>query len=89
MPRFIEAQDRQQVTLLAKSLDEFIAADNAVRVGDAFVDKLDLRSLGFEGDRPVETGRQGYHPAVLLKIYTCGYVNRLQSSRPPGCDGKN
>jgi transposase len=81
MPRFIEGQDRHQVTLLPESLDEFIATDNAVRVVDAFVDELDLRSLGFEGDQPAETGRPGYHPAVLLKIYIYGYLNRIQSSR--------
>ena len=44
MPRFIEGQDRRQVTLLPESLDEFIADDNAVRVVDAFVDELDLHS---------------------------------------------
>lgn len=81
MPRFIEGQDRRQVTLLPESLDEFIADDNAVRVVDAFVDELDLHSLGFEGAKPSETGRPGYHPGVLLKIYIFGYLNRIQSSR--------
>ena len=81
MPRFIEGQDRHQVTLLPESLDEFIAMDNAVRVVDAFVDELELRSLGFESDQPAETGRPGYHPGVLLKIYIYGYLNRIQSSR--------
>ncbi len=66
---------------MPESLDEFIAADNAVRVVDAFVDELELRSLGFEGDRPAETGRPGYHPGALLKIYIYGYLNRIQSSR--------
>ncbi len=81
MPRFIEGQDRHQVTLLPEPLDEFIVTDNAVRVVDAFVDELDLRSLGFEGDQPAETGCPGYHPGVLLKIYIYGYLNRIQSSR--------
>jgi transposase len=81
MPRFIEGRDRHQVTLLPESLDEFIADDNAVRIVDAFVDELDLASLGFDGARPAETGRPGYHPAVLLKIYIYGYLNRVQSSR--------
>ena len=81
MPRFIEGRDRHQVTLLPESLDEFIATDNAVRVVDAFVDELELRSLGFEGGQPAETGRPGYHPGVLLKIYIYGYLNRIQSSR--------
>src|SRR3954463_16774095 len=81
MPRFIEGQDRHQVTLLPESLDEFIAEDNAVRVVDAFVDELDLPALGFEGTAPALTGRPAYHPAVLLKIYIYGYLNRIQSSR--------
>jgi transposase len=81
MPRFIEGQDRQQVTLLPESLDELIAEDNAVRVVDAFVEELDLTSLGFEGSAPATTGRPSYHPGVLLKIYIYGYLNRVQTSR--------
>jgi len=81
MSRFIEGQDRQQVTLLPESLDEFVAEDNAVRVIDAFVDELDLGPMGFEGTQAAGTGRPSYHPAVLLKIYIYGYFNRVQSSR--------
>ena len=81
MPRFIEGQDRQQVTLMPECLDDFIAEDNPVRVVDAFVGELDLMALGFEGAAPAVTGRPSYHPAVLLKIYIYGYLNRIQSSR--------
>ena len=48
---------------------------------DAFVEELDLGKLGFEGMTPASTGRPSYHPAVLLKIYIYGYLNRVQSSR--------
>jgi transposase len=51
------------------------------RVIDAFVDRLDLSALGFEGVEPAETGRPAYHPSVLLKLYVYGYLNRVQSSR--------
>ena len=81
MRRFIEAEDRSQVGLLPECLDDFIGEDNPVRVVDAFVEELDLGALGFEGAQPAETGRPGYHPAVLLKIYIYGYLNRIQSSR--------
>jgi transposase len=81
MSRFIEGQDRQQVTLLPESLDEFVAEDNAVRIVDAFVGELDLPALGFDGTQAAATGRPSYHPAVLLKIYIYGYLNRVQSSR--------
>lgn len=81
MKRFIEGQDRHQVTLLPESLDDFVGADNPVRVIDAFVEELDLTALGFDGANPAATGRPSYHPAVLLKIYIYGYLNRIQSSR--------
>lgn len=81
MKRFIEGEDRSQVTLLPECLDDYIGQDNSVRVVDAFVEELDLRALGFEGAEPSVTGRPSYHPAVLLKIYIYGYLNRIQSSR--------
>jgi transposase len=81
MKRFIEGEDRSQVTLLPECLDDYIAEDNPVRVVDAYVEELDLQELGFEGAEPALTGRPAYHPAVLLKIYIYGYLNRIQSSR--------
>ncbi len=79
--RFIEDEDRKQVTLLPECLDDFITEDNPVRIIEAFVEELDLASLGFEGAIPSATGHPSYHPAVLLKIYIYGYLNRVQSSR--------
>lgn len=67
--------------MLPQRLDDYIGADNPVRVVDAFVDALDLGEIGFEGVAPAITGRPGYHPAVLLKLYIYGYLNRIQSSR--------
>jgi transposase len=55
--------------------------DNPVRVIDVFVDGLHLAELGFVGVDPEATGRPSYHPAVLLKLYIYGYLNRVQSSR--------
>jgi transposase len=81
MPRFIEGQDRQQVALIPECLDDFSADDNPVRIIDAFVDELNLALLGFDRAAPAATGRPSYHPAVLLKIYIYGYLNRVQSSR--------
>ena len=81
MKRFVEGEDRAQVTLLPECLDDFVVADNPVRVIDVFIDELDLTGLGFEGVAPADTGRPSYHPSVLLKIYVYGYLNRLQSSR--------
>lgn len=81
MKRFIEGESRDQVTLLPECLDDYIGEDNPVRVIDLFVDELDMTSLGFDGAAPAPTGRPGYHPSLLLKIYIYGYLNRIQSSR--------
>jgi transposase len=81
MKRFIEGVDRDQVTLFPERLEDWVGEDNPVRVIDVFVDELDLGGLGFERVEPRETGRPGYHPSVLLKLYIYGYLNRVQSSR--------
>jgi transposase len=81
MKRFVEGTDRGQATLFPEYLEDWIDEDNPVRAIDAFVDKLDLAELGFEGMAPEATGRPSYHPSVLLKLYICGYLNRVQSSR--------
>ena len=79
MSRFVEGEQRSQLSLLPASLDEYVEAENPVRVVDVFIEELDLAGLGFSG--PASTGRPGYHPATLLKIYLYGYLNRIQSSR--------
>ena len=81
MRRFIEGTDRVQATLFPECLEDWIDEGNPVRAIDAFVDKLGLAELGFEGMAPEATGRPAYHPSVLLKLYIYGYLNRVQSSR--------
>jgi transposase len=81
MKRYIQGEERSQVTLLPECLDDYIAEDNAVRVVDVFVDEIDFVVLGFDGMTPAMTGRPSYHPSVLLKLYIYGYLNRIQSSR--------
>ncbi|MFW0755331.1 transposase [Pseudomonas sp. H11T01] len=81
MKRFIQGEHRGQGTLLPESLDDYVSDTNPVRVVDVFVDELDLVNLGFEGAIPADTGRPAYHPAILLKIYIYGHLNRIQSSR--------
>lgn len=81
MKRFIQATDRTQATLFPEQLEDYVAEDNPVRVVDVFVEQLDLGKLGFAGVSPMKTGRPAYHPAILLKLYIYGYLNRIQSSR--------
>src|SRR5690348_2351748 len=81
MRRFVEGIDREQATLFPEHLEDWVDQDNPVRAIDAFVDKLELCGLGFNGVAPEATGRPSYHPASLLKLYIYGYLNRVQSSR--------
>lgn len=77
----IEGADRSQTLLLPEAVDDYVGADNPVRFIDAFVDELDLEQAGFVRAKPKATGRPGYHPADLLKLYIYGYLNRIRSSR--------
>jgi transposase len=81
MNRFVPCEERTQDTFLPSRLEDYVTDDNPVRVIDVFVGELDLTKLGFEGMTPQATGRPGYHPSTLLKIYLYGYLNRIQSSR--------
>ena len=78
---YIEGHARDQALLLPASVEDYVAADNPVRFIDAFVDDLDLGSAGFVRSRPKATGRPGYDPADMLKLYLYGYLNRIRSSR--------
>jgi hypothetical protein len=44
--QFITGNNRQQTYF--STLEDQVAADNAVRIIDAFVDKLDLKKMGFK-----------------------------------------
>jgi transposase len=81
MAGFVEGVDRGQSTLFPAVLDDYVADDNPVRAVDMFVDGLDLERLGFVGVQPLDTGRPGYRPRMMLKLYIYGYLNRVPSSR--------
>jgi len=81
MSGFIKDVNRSQSSLFPESLDDFVNTENAVRVIDVFIEALDLAELGFTGVITKSTGRPKYHPAVMLKLYLYGYLNRVQSSR--------
>ena len=77
----ISGHDRSQTLLFPEAVDDYVGPDNPVRFIDAFVDRLDLAVAGFIGVVPKATGRPGYAPADLLKLYIYGYLNRIRSSR--------
>ena len=67
MTGFVEGIDRGQSTLFPALLDDYVAEDNPVRAVDVFVDGLDLDNLGFVGVQPLDAGRPGYHPGMMLQ----------------------
>ena len=81
MSGYIEGAERGQATLFPDRLEDWICEDNSVRVIDLFVEEIDLEQMGFLRIAPARTGRPGYHPSVLLKLFIYGYLNRVPSSR--------
>jgi transposase len=77
--QFIQGSNRHQTYFT--TLEDGVSADNPVRLIDAFVDKLDLQQLGFTHTVHKSEGRPPYAPAVLLKLYLYGYLNKIRSSR--------
>ena len=79
------ARNQMQFT----SLEDFISADNAVRIIDAFVEKLDLGKLGIILSQAAKKSNKKSNPGgaprftqkVLLKLYLYGYLNKIRSSR--------
>jgi transposase len=81
MVGFVAGTDRGQTTLFPARLDDYVVEDNPVRAVDVFVDSLDLDRLGFIRVQPLDMGRTGYDPRMMLKLYIYGYLNRVPSSR--------
>jgi hypothetical protein len=77
MKRYIESIFRHQWTLFPDHLEDWIKDENVVGVIDAFVDELDLVGLGF--DLTETTGRPGYHPSILLKLYIYGGGSKFKA----------
>ena len=78
---YIQGEGRSQGTLFPVMLDDLVPADHICRVIDAFVGQLNMQQLGFERSEPADTGRPGYDPRALLKLYLYGYLNQIRSSR--------
>jgi len=78
---YIYGDGREQGTLFPVLLDDVLPADHICRVIDAFVNSLAMSEIGFERAEAAETGRPGYDPRDLLKLYLYGYLNQIRSSR--------
>jgi len=78
---YIKGEDRYQIILFPECINEYITEENAVRVIDAFVNGLDVQTLGFQRAIPAGIGRPPFDPRDLLKLYLYGYLNKVRSSR--------
>src|SRR5213080_3332734 len=78
---YIRGEAREQTTMFPATLDELIPVDHMCRVMEAFVGRLNMAKLGFVRAEPAETGRPGYDPRDLLKLYLYGYLQQVRSSR--------
>lgn len=78
---YIRGEVGEQVTMFPVTLEELIPADHMCRVIEAFVGRLNLAKLDFVRAEPAETGRPGYDPRDLLKLYLYGYLHQVRSSR--------
>jgi transposase len=92
--KIIKGTSRQQMHF--SSFDDLIAADNPVRILDAFVEKLDpiaigLVQLGIRQGTQSKPGKSKVDPGgaprfddkLMLKLYLYGYLNKIRSSRKP------
>ena len=79
--RHIQGGDRAQSLLLPASVEDYVGADNPVRAIEAFVDGFDLAKAGFVRAAAKDTGRPGYHPGDLLKLYLYGYLKTACAPR--------
>ena len=90
--KIIKGTSRQQIQF--SSLDDQIAADNPVRILDAFVEKLDPVAIGLnkhgvnqnivvkeQSLKANPGGAPGFDGKLLLKLYLYGYLNKIRSSR--------
>src|SRR5512147_3106449 len=78
---YIRGEAREQTTMFPVTLDELIPSDHMCRVIEAFVGRLNMAKLGFVRSEPADTGRPGYDPRDLLKLYLYGYLQQVRSSR--------
>jgi transposase len=56
---------------ISSARDDYVIEEKLVRAVDVFIDCLDLDELGFVV-QPLDTGRPGYHPGMMLKLYVYG-----------------
>lgn len=80
--RYQPTLNRHQDMILPMCVEDYVSPINTVRAIDAYVSTLDLATLGYQHSQiAASTGQPAFNPAVLLKLYLYGYMQRLHSSR--------
>ena len=81
MKRFVQAEDRTQGTLLPEHLDDYVGADNPVRVVDVFVEYLDLRNSDLQA---LTLWRQGVLHTIPQFCSSCTSTATSTGFNPAG-----
>ena len=79
--RYKTGVDKQQLTLLPVSLDEYVSEAHICRVIYAFTEQLKMGDLGYKHAECKSTGCRPYDPRMMLNLYIYGYLHRVRSSR--------
>lgn len=72
---------REEMMLLPRAVEDYVAEENPVRVIEAFIEGVDLGKLEIKEREETEAGAPAYDPRAMLKLYVYGYLNRIRSSR--------
>ena len=72
--------NREQLGLLPSSIEEYVSAEDPVRVYDAFVESLNFTELGIEVDED-QVGNPEYDPKAMMKLMVYGYSYGVKGSR--------
>jgi hypothetical protein len=86
---YIRGEDREQASFLPARIDDYVGAEAAVRVIDAFAEGLDVVDLGFVRAVPAATGRPGYYGCMRLSTTASGlpaqlFTGSLRRAARPG-----
>jgi len=64
--------NREQLGLLPASIEDYVSKEDAVRIYDAFVERLNFAELGIEIDED-QVGNPEYDPKAMMKLLVYGY----------------
>lgn len=72
--------NRNQITMMPPTIEEYVGGKDPVRVYDAFVEALDIGELGIDVNGN-KVGNSAYEPKAMLKLLIYGYSYGWRSSR--------